>query len=204
MSDEIIVREEWFDALVEDCKAIVTEAVFTHNWSLVEGYHQLGERIVTDSNYKKWEQGKAGVVLSDLIKLTGIAAPTIYRAIRFYEKYPDLSLLPEGKNVTWNKVITKYLPEEKEEEPPELITGGYYYLLLGMIKGAIRAHDREYLTDENTITIFETLNLPYQAIENWIDVNFQSMEDLLCGMMDANFVDPNIEEVVSFEMEAVR
>ena len=61
-------REEWYELLVDDCKAIITEAVFTSRWALVEGYHLLGERIATDSDYIKWEQNKAGAVLQDLAK----------------------------------------------------------------------------------------------------------------------------------------
>jgi len=37
--------QEWYDLLVEDCKAIVTEAVFTSRWALVQGYWELGQRI---------------------------------------------------------------------------------------------------------------------------------------------------------------
>ena len=35
--------------LVDDCKAIITEAVFTSRWSLVEGYHTLGKRILEEA-----------------------------------------------------------------------------------------------------------------------------------------------------------
>lgn len=60
MADEITVitdvtHEEWYTALVEDCRAIITEAVFNSRWALVEGYHQLGERIVTDNNFDRKE-----------------------------------------------------------------------------------------------------------------------------------------------------
>ena len=48
-----IVKSKWYEDLIEDCKDIITEAIFTSRWALVEGYHQLGERIVTDENYQK-------------------------------------------------------------------------------------------------------------------------------------------------------
>lgn len=120
-----IEPEEWYQSLVDDCKSIITEAVFTSRWALVEGYHGLGERIVKDSEYKKWEQGKAGRVLTDLSKDTGIHERDLYRAIQFYGKYPELDRVPEGKNITWNKIITKYLPAPKKTESPDLPAGKY-------------------------------------------------------------------------------
>lgn len=108
-----LVAQEWYTALVDDCRAIITEAVFNSRWALVEGYHALGERIVTDTEYKKWEQGKAGGVLQDLAKDLRVALRTVYYAIKFYELYPRLDKVPEGKNISWNKIITKYLPAPK-------------------------------------------------------------------------------------------
>jgi DNA modification methylase len=116
--DEIILqneRGEWYDLLIDDCKAIITEAVFTSRWALVEGYHNLGERVATDGDYIKWEQSKAGAVLSRVSKDLNISERTLYRAIQFYECYPDLSTVPEGKNISWHKIVNKYLPEKIDE-----------------------------------------------------------------------------------------
>lgn len=129
MTDEITVitdatREPWYELLVDDCKAIITEAVFNSRWALVEGYHQLGERIVTENNLDRKEiYGKK--ILSDLTKSIRVGERVLYRAIQFYEKYPDLSTVPEGKNISWNKIVTKYLPERSETDVPELPDGKY-------------------------------------------------------------------------------
>lgn len=48
---------QWYNQLIEDCRDIITEAVFTSRWALIDGYHQLGERIVTDSDYQKAAKG---------------------------------------------------------------------------------------------------------------------------------------------------
>jgi DNA modification methylase len=32
--------------------------------------------------------------------------------VQFYEKYPELDTIPEGKNISWNKIVTKYLPDK--------------------------------------------------------------------------------------------
>ena len=39
------MNSEWYQSLIEDSKAIITEALFTSRWALVEGYHALGKRI---------------------------------------------------------------------------------------------------------------------------------------------------------------
>lgn len=110
-----IQTTEWYQHLIEDCKDIITEAIFTSRWSLVEGYHQLGERIVTDGNYQKAAKGNL-TSLSDLSKNINVGERNLYRAIQFYDKYPLLDQVPEGKNITWNKIITKYLPSARDQE----------------------------------------------------------------------------------------
>lgn len=104
---------EWYEGLVDDCKAIITEAVFISRWALVEGYHQLGERIRTDLHFKEYAKGTKTSV-QDLARNIGISERTLYYSMAFYDKYPSLNNVPEGKNISWNKIITKYLPGSKE------------------------------------------------------------------------------------------
>ena len=109
--------QDWYKSLIDDCKAIITEAVFTSRWALVEGYWGLGQRIREEINLKREDiYGKK--ILSDLSKSIKVGERTIYRAIQAYDKYPDIQQLPEGKNITWNKLITKYLPQPKEKTTP--------------------------------------------------------------------------------------
>ena len=43
---EIIEQQsDWYSSLIDDCKAIITEGVFTSRWALVEMYWNLGERF---------------------------------------------------------------------------------------------------------------------------------------------------------------
>lgn len=116
-------KQEWYKQLTEECKAIITEAIFTSRWALVEGYWNLGKRIRDDENVKKYAKGSKTFV-TDLSKNIGVGYRDLYRSLQLYDKYPDINTLPEGKNITWNKLITKYLPEQKKEEvllpePPE-------------------------------------------------------------------------------------
>jgi hypothetical protein len=76
---------------------------------LLDGYHQIGQLILAlPSKYE---------AVQDLARLTKISKTTLYNSARFVEKYPDMLKLPEGDNTTWNKMVTKYLPEQKKEEP---------------------------------------------------------------------------------------
>lgn len=107
-----VEKAEWYLLLVDDCKAIITEAVFCSRWALVEGYHQMGERIRNDLDFIKYSKGSKTSV-QGLAKNIGISERTIYYAMQFYDKYPQIAEVPEGKNVTWNKIVTKYLPDKE-------------------------------------------------------------------------------------------
>lgn len=100
------------DQLASDIHEIVTESVFNSRWALVEGYWQVGQRLR--------EEGEGITkLLQDLAVKTNLSQRTLWYCLQVFDKYPDLQSLPEGKNISWNKLITKYLPENSEipEEP---------------------------------------------------------------------------------------
>lgn len=51
-----LTTESWYEELVEECKTIITEAVFTSRWALVEGYWGLGKRIREDKLAQERQQ----------------------------------------------------------------------------------------------------------------------------------------------------
>jgi hypothetical protein len=113
------IQAEWFNHLIDDCQSIIVEAEFISRWALVEGYHLLGTRILEE--YDNFEREKIyGKEITKCISLSldkGIR--TIEKAIQFARQYPDLALLPEGKNTSWFKICNEYLPEHKEPVQPE-------------------------------------------------------------------------------------
>lgn len=113
-----LVKQDWYELLVDDCKAIITEAVFTSNWALLEGYHMLGSRLVLDTDFQKHAKGNQKF-LATVARTIKVSPRTLYYSMQFYEKYPDINKLPDGKAATWKKVITQYLPV-KEKEVEEL------------------------------------------------------------------------------------
>lgn len=104
-----INREAWFQQLIEDCKDIIVESEFTARWALVEGYHVLGKRILQD--YEKFQRIR--MPDSELVQCIAVSLNkskrTVYQAIQFARLYPDLNLLPEGKNTSWYKICNQYL-----------------------------------------------------------------------------------------------
>lgn len=104
---EVLEAQEWYVALIDECKAIITEAVFTSRWSLVEGYHQVGGRIRQDGDKEPITKLLQRVAVS-----LNTSERTLWYAVQFYDKFPDLNLLPLGKNATWKKVIA-LLPTPK-------------------------------------------------------------------------------------------
>jgi hypothetical protein len=96
---------ESYEALVEEVGAIITENVQASRWALVQGYWEVGQRIRQDFKDNITE------LLKDLAVRLKVSERTLWYAVQFYDKYPVLNEVPEGKNISWNKVITKYLPD---------------------------------------------------------------------------------------------
>lgn len=105
-----ITNEKW-EYLVEQIKATITEAVHNSRWMLVEGYWNVGKLI-------REELPQKGITkaLQALGVDVGVSDTTLWYALQFYDKYPDLNTVPEGKNISWNKIITKYLPGREEDK----------------------------------------------------------------------------------------
>ncbi len=114
-----IEKNKWYSVLVEDCQSIITEAVYISRWALVEGYHNLGKRILED--HDNFERAKiyGEKIVQGLADSLGMSSRILWYAMQFVQKYPDLSKVPEGKNITWNKIITKYLTTQKENQPAQ-------------------------------------------------------------------------------------
>ncbi|PJB21610.1 MAG: hypothetical protein CO114_04425, partial [Euryarchaeota archaeon CG_4_9_14_3_um_filter_38_12] len=96
---------------IEECKAIITEASFTSRWALIEGYWQLGKRIR--------EEAKT-ISITAFTETVAVALEksnrSIWYAVQFYDKYPDLTKLPEGKNISWHIICNKYLGKSEKKE----------------------------------------------------------------------------------------
>jgi hypothetical protein len=110
-------QKGWYEILVSDCKAIVTERLYRSRQEIIEGWHEVGHRITTDSNYRKFAHGNTEIKKQLAVDI-GASVKTLYYAIQFYDKFPELSnaleSFDEGKNISWHKIVKKYLPEPRE------------------------------------------------------------------------------------------
>ena len=109
-----LTTQKWYAELIDDCHTIITEAVYQSRWALVEGYHNFGKRILEDHDNFERANIYGEKIVNGLAESLNMSSRIIWYAMQFVQKYPDLNEVPEGKNITWNKIITKYLPETKE------------------------------------------------------------------------------------------
>lgn len=104
---DVVFHSDEYRSLVEDCQATFDQAVFRSRIELVEGMHSLGKRISTDPFFKKHAKGNQEFV-QQLARDIHRNASEVYRAIAFYERFKDvkaaISIVPDGKNLSWNAV----------------------------------------------------------------------------------------------------
>jgi len=101
---------ENYEEMVEDLRAIVVETETRARLSLIEGYHELGKQII---EYGLDKPEYLSQVSQDIKK----SKRSVYRILQFVRMYPDLEMLPEGKDVSWHKICNKYLIGKSEDEP---------------------------------------------------------------------------------------
>jgi len=111
-----VVDGDWYEHLVEECKAIIVETSFTSRWALVEGYHALGQRILAENgNFTRAQI--YGTEIAKRVSLSlGKGERSIEKAIQFAKMYPRLENLPFGKDLSWHRVCNELLPGVEKDE----------------------------------------------------------------------------------------
>lgn len=113
-----LIKSEWYESLIDDIQTLRVEGVFNHHWLLIETYHSIGRRIMLEK--ENFGDMSLEQILQTLAKDIGRGKRMIRYAVKLYEKFPDLDMLPEGKNVTMTKIIDMYLTDGKIEKEPTL------------------------------------------------------------------------------------
>lgn len=124
-----IQNHEWYQALVEDCKDIITEGIFNWRWTLIETYHGVGSRILAENENFDRSQIYGQQIVQQIAKSLGRSERTLRYAIQFAREFPDPNLLPWGKNASWSKVVKLLSGGEDKAKP---IT---YYNGMGQLDG---------------------------------------------------------------------
>lgn len=104
------------DDAADEIKGILTEGEFNARWTLLEAYYQVGKIIETLIGIH--DMGVSELTASLAVK-TGKSERNLYYALKMVRKYPTINKLPEGKAISWNKMVHKYLPESPKEEKEE-------------------------------------------------------------------------------------
>ena len=133
------ITESWYSSLVDELQDIITEKVFEHTFSLIECWHLVGSRILQENDSFERSKIYGEKIVQRIAKSLGKKTRNFYYAIKFAKLYPDLNLLPEGKNVSWNHIINKYLTDGTEKKVTKKAD------LYGMIKAIKKLLEVEYL-----------------------------------------------------------
>ena len=78
-------------------------------------YWNLGKRITEENHNFERYKIYGDEVIKRIANAVGKSRQTIQYSIQFVSKYKSLDELPEGKNITWHKIVNNYLPKEKKE-----------------------------------------------------------------------------------------
>lgn len=123
---KLIVSQDWFTDLTEEIKSVNVESIFISRIELLKGKWLIGELIEKKiGDFKRNEI--YGEKINDLIaKGVGMSPRELQRCRMFYRKFNDedwdkvVGMLPEGKNISWSKVLMLLnTPKEREVEAKE-------------------------------------------------------------------------------------
>jgi hypothetical protein len=143
-------NEQWYITLCEDCRDIVVETEFASRWTLVEGYHSLGKRIIQETE-KLDKLSQSGIdVISQVAVDIKRGRRTVYYAIQFAREYPDLNLLPESKNTSWHHIVNKYLTDGTEKK---VVKKADLYRMIKEIKELLETELKQELQSVNNSEI---------------------------------------------------
>ena len=119
MLEVSLLSQDWYNALVDECGAIITESVYRARQELIEGRHLLGRRILEEVPNFERQKIYGQKIVQMLAESLNVSTRTLYYAMSFATKFPVLEefleTVEEGKNLSWNKIVTKYLPAEGKE-----------------------------------------------------------------------------------------
>ena len=114
-----MITELWYNSLINDLTEIVdgiVEDKFNLAWSMISGHHRIGLRILRENDNFERSKIYGKKIVQRIAESIGRSERTVYLSIKLAQLYPDINMLPEGKDVTWGKVITKYLTDGTEKK----------------------------------------------------------------------------------------
>jgi len=117
MKNKSLFKAEWYQSLIDDLNAVIGEGIKHYRETLLKTYYFVGKRISQEKENFTRSQLYGQRLVRTIAKSLGKSETTIKYAILFYEKFPkfeSIYQLPEGQNISWSKIVSKYLPKPKE------------------------------------------------------------------------------------------
>jgi len=115
-NSEYFIKDEHYTNLVEELKATLVEGSFAERMARIETYHKIGEEVRKfSSTLNRNVTATVTALASDL----NVAERSVWTAVKFYDTYPDMSALPDGKAISWTKV-KRLLGDGTEEKETDL------------------------------------------------------------------------------------
>jgi len=109
-------KDESFKALIEHCQSALTEASFNARQFFINSYHEIGGLI---NEYVEEYKVSANQVTQQVAEKLSVSQRTLQYAVQFFQMFPDLDTLPEGKDISWRKIVRKYLNGSAQDEGGE-------------------------------------------------------------------------------------
>jgi hypothetical protein len=109
---------DWLKNLIEDLRDILTESVFEMRARVIETKWHIGDRLLQ-------EEGKLTKEVVQRVALElKVSERDLQYCLAFRRKFPSLqemwSRLPEGKNISWHKLINEYIDFEIPKPIPHI------------------------------------------------------------------------------------
>ena len=121
-----LTNEDWYNALLDDCKSIAVERSFRSRMEILEGKWELGERIIQDNENFEKRNIRGENVIENLSKNLGASKSDLWDCVKTYKesiaKYEAdtfdkfISVIPEGKNLSWYKWRQEHLGNRGEKK----------------------------------------------------------------------------------------
>ncbi len=165
-----VKTQDWYKALITELDACIVETSFSARDAIIQGKHFIGKEILAhEEQFSEAGYLKASELIAQDL---GKSQRDIEQCIQFARKYPDLSLLPQGKAISWHIITRDLLPEhtpETLESKSKPITKSDLIQILKDIKTLLK-HELE--TEQSEY-------VAYQSTEDEIDL-IKTQEKINC------------------------
>lgn len=112
-----MIKDQAYHSLIEELQATIEEKGFEERMARVEMYHLIGKNI---------REFNSDFPITDLVrevtKDMNLNERNVWTAVKFYDTYPNVEMLPDGKAISWTGV-RKLLNEKNDNTDQPLDLG---------------------------------------------------------------------------------